>query len=190
MMEVHVQAGEHIDNAIKALVHAAQTHGAAKATFNGVELVADPAATASALLSEWSRKQEEAAFAYRNSPEGKAAEAKREASIQSAQETHDRLVQDLATLNFKNDVAVLDWICAIQDSTDHVGVAVNKAAIADAFAAAGYEPAVNIGKDFKPDDRDNVFRYIVGQALDCLQSVAIHGMTHTFVANWKAKFLK
>ena len=137
MMEVHVQAGEHIDNAIKALVHAAQTHGAAKATFNGVELVADPAATASALLSEWSRKQEEAAFAYRNSPEGKAAEAKREASIQSAQETHDRLVQDLATLNFKNDVAVLDWICAIQDSTDHVGVAVNKAAIADAFAAAG-----------------------------------------------------
>lgn len=189
MIEVHVQAGEHIDSAIKALVSAAQQHGSAKATFNDVQLVADANSTASGLLSEWSRKQEEAAVAYRNSPEGKAAAADHETRIQSAQETHDRLVQDLATLDFKNDVAVLDWICAIQDSTDHVGVAVNKPAIASAFAAAGYEPAVNIGKDFKPDDRDNVFRYIVGQALNCLQSVAIHGMTHTFVANWKDKFL-
>lgn len=35
------------------------------------------------------------------------------------------------------------------------------------------------------EDRENVFRYIVGQCLDGLKSVAIHSIMHKFVAGWK-----
>lgn len=90
----------------------------------------------------------------------------------------------------QTDVAVLDWLCAIQDSTDHVSVAVDKAAIIGAFESAGFKPNVNCGPAFREDDRDNVFRYLVGQALDGLQSVAIHEIIHKFSDDWKAKFVR
>lgn len=190
MIKIEAKWGEHITSFANQLVHEAGIHGTVAGVFNETEIVADRTSTAEALCEQWERKQQEAAVAYRNSPEGKAAAAKREAAVLAAQETHDRLVRDLATLDFKNDVAVLDWLCAIQDSTDHVSVAVDKRAIIAAFDAAGFKPSVNCGPAFKADDRDNVFRYIVGQALDGLQSVAIHGIIHKFAGDWKAKFAR
>lgn len=190
MIELQAYPGQHVKDFAGDLVRAAAEHGAAKGTHNNVEIVADGASTVDVLLAQWQQKMDDAATAYRNSPEGKAAAERREAEILKAQETHDRLVRDLATLDFKNDVAVLDWLCAIQDSTDHTSVVVDKATILAAFDAAGLKPSVNTGSNFKADDRDNVFRYIVGQALDCLKSVAIHGIVHKFVADWKAKFLR
>lgn len=190
MIEIHPQAGIHITTFAKALVNAAAEHGAAKGTFNGVEIVADRAATCESLCAEWDQKREAAAVAYRNSPEGKAAAAKREAEVQTRQERHDALMRDLATLDFANDVAMLDWLCAIQDSTDDVSVLVNKPVILAEFSRAGFKSGANCGDEFNPDDRENVFRYIVGQALDGLESVgAIHGIIHKFAADWKAMFL-
>lgn len=188
MVEIEAGCGQHITSFANELVHAAAKHGTAKGVFNQVEIVADRTSTAEGLCAQWERKTEEASIAYRNSPEGKAAEAKREADVIAAQETHDHLVRDLAALDFKNDVAVLDWLCAIQDSTDHVSVTVDKATILSAFEAAGFTANVNTGANFKPEDRDNVFRYIVGQALDGLKTVAIHGIIHKFAGDWKAKF--
>lgn len=182
--------GQHINNFAAELAREAAKHGAATGKFNDIELVASASSTADDLIAQWDQKMQDARIAYQNSPEGKAHAAAREARINAAQETHDRLVRDLGTLDFNDDVAVLDWICAIQDSTDHVSVVVNKAAILSAFEAAGFEPGANVGDAFKPDDRENVFRYIVGQALDCLKSVAIHGIVHKFVDDWKSKFLK
>lgn len=188
MIELEASAGEHISGFAKRLTEAAKVAGA-RGTFNGVALRVDCFSTVDEVCSSYSRQMEAAAVAYRNSPEGIAAERKREASIQAAQDTHDALVRDLASLDFKNDVAVLDWLCAIQDATDHSGVAVNKATILDTFSRHGFAANVNCGADYKPDDRDNAFRYLVGQAMDGLQSVAIHGIIHKFAVDWKAKFV-
>jgi len=189
MMELHAHPGQHVREFAAELVKAAQRHGSARGMHNEVEIVADGASTADSLYAQWQQKQDEASIAYRNSPEGQKASAEREAAILSAQETHDRLVRDLTTLDFKNDAAVLDWLCAVQDATDHVGVAVDKTRILAAFEGAGFIVGANCGEAFRPDDRDNVFRWIVGQALDCLRSVAIHGIVHKFVGEWKAKFV-
>lgn len=190
MIELDGYPGQHINSFCAELVKAAGRHGEARGVFNETEVVADRNATVESLYAQWETKQEEAWIAYRNSPEGKAQIAAHEANVRAAQDLHDRLVHDLATLDFKNDVAVLDWICAIQDSTDHCSVSVNKTAILAAFDAAGFKANVNCGRDFRSEDRDNVFRYIVGQALDGLKSVAIHGIIHKFAGEWKDKFIR
>lgn len=182
--------GQHITSFAAQLVRAAEASGEARGVFNGVEIIAERGATADGLRDQWQRKTDAAHVAYLNSPTSRAAKAKREAGIAAAQETHDNLVRDLATLDFENDVAVIDWICAIQDSTDHVSLVVDKPRIIAAFEAAGFAVNVNCGPAFKADDRDNVFRYLVGQALDGLKSVAIHGIIHKFAGEWKDKFVR
>ena len=189
MHTVGFPAGMHIQGAAEQLVAAAAQHGEAQGIFNEITLTAQRDTVPGALVDFYHQESERRAEEWRNSPEGRTATAKREADLQTAQETHDAKVRELATLDFKNDVEVLDWLCSIQDATDHVGVSVNKVKIINKFRAHGFDPNVNCGKHFKPDDRENVFRWLVGQALDGLQSVAIHGIIHEFAADWKSKFL-
>lgn len=188
-MRMEFSAGQHVQSAAEALVRAAREHGTANGSFNDIEMVADGSMDADAIVAKWSRDMDARSVAYRNSPEGKAAEARREAEVVRLQEVHDIAVQDLRTLDWSSDVAVLDWLCRIQDATDHVDVTVRKSDIIDEFHRHGYAAGANCGDAFHADDRDNVHRYIVGQALDGLASVAIHGIVHKFVADWKTRFV-
>ena len=188
-MRIEFSAGQHIDRAAAQLVEAAKAHGSATGTFNDIEMIADGALTAEEIVAQWSRDMDAKAVAYRNSPEGKAAETMREAAITKLQETHDLALQDLRSLDWSSDIAVIDWVCRIQDATDHIGVAVRGREILDEFGRHGFEPSVNCGDAFRPDDRDNVHRYIVGQALDNLSGDgAIHGVVHKFAEDWKRRF--
>lgn len=188
MHTIDFSAGTHIDRAAMLLVAAAAEHGEAQGSFNDIMLTAKAGAAPADVVDLFNRESAARAEAWRNSPEGKAAEQRRVQAIADAQAKHDKLVLDLMTLDFKNPMAVLDWLCAIQDATDHVGVRVEKAVILDMFTGNGFKPGVNCGSDYKADDRDNSFRWLVGQALDGLQHVAIHGVIHRFAADWKAKF--
>lgn len=190
MIKLEAHAGQHVEGFAADLIEAAKQHGSAEGVHNGALMVATPSSTVAELVAQWDRKQQEAAVAYRNSPEGQAAAAADEASVQAAQEKHDLLMQDLATLDFASDVAVLDWLCAFQDVSDNGSVAKSTGAVSGAFKAAGFAENANCGPNYKPDDRDNAFRYIVGQALDGLRTVAIHGIIHKFAADWRAKFVR
>ncbi len=188
-MRIEFPAGCHVDKAAQMLAAAAVEHGAAEGEFNGVTMLADGRMSAEEIVAKWTRDMDEKAVAYRNSPQGEAAQAESEARVTSLQEAHDLAMQDLRTLDWSSDVVVLDWICRIQDATDHVGVVVRARDIVDAFRQHGFEPGANCGEAFKADDRDNVHRYIVGQALDNLMSIgAIHGVIHKFAGNWKTRF--
>lgn len=189
MHTVEFGCGMHVAEAAKLLVAEAAEHGRAQGVFNDVTLTATPDMAPEAVVALYHQESERRAEEWRNSPEGRAATAKSEADLRAAQETHDSKVRELESIDFTNDAAVLDWLCAIQAATDHVGVSVAKEKIISAFRAHGFEPNVNCGSAFKADDRDNVFRWLVGQALDGLQSVAIHGVIHKFAADWKSKFL-
>ncbi len=97
----------------------------------------------------------------------------------------------LSNLNFADDVAVLDWLCEFQDPSDHVGVVKQPGEVLSTFAANGYHPNVNTGKDFNKNDRDNVARWIIGQALSDLacEVGAINHMVVHFTEKWKQRFV-
>lgn len=188
MHTVEFDAGMHIDNAAKILVAAALEHGEARGTFNDVELIATAAVSPADVVASFHEQSDARAEAWRASPEGIAYAERQQAEVRAAQQKHGDMVAALDGLDFNSGAAVLDWVCGIQDATDRVGVTVDRERIISTFAAHGFEPNVNCGGAFKADDRDNVLRWIVGQALDGLRHVAIHGVIHKFAADWKAKF--
>lgn len=185
---VRAKLGQDVSEFAAELAEIARRHGKARGIHNDIDIVADVTSTVGDLVAQWQKKVHDKRVAYINSPEGIAAAAEREARIVAMQERHDNLVRDLSTLDFANDVAVINWLCAVQGSTDHVGVIVNKERIISAFREAGFAANANCGSAFKEYDRDNVFRWIVGQALDCLDRVSIHGVIHKFADDWKNKF--
>lgn len=188
MRTIEFMPGTRVDEAAAELVHVAEKYGEAQGSFNQIMLTAKRDTAPEDIVEYFHRESAARAEAWRNSPEGKAYEARRVADVATNQAVHDRLVAQLPELDFGNPVSVLNWLCAIQGATDHAGVSVNKAAILEAFTAHGFTPGANCGADFRADDSDNVFRWLVGQALDGLQHVAIHGVIHDFAAGWKAKF--
>lgn len=189
MYEVKLSAGEHIDAACARLEDEARTHGSARLVFNEVVLDAQIGDSADTLVAKYYKLCDERRIAWRNSDEGKAYEAEREAKIAAMQDRHDNLMSDLSSLDWSNDVAVLDWLLAMQEPTDHIGVAVDRNRIIAAFNAHGYEAGMCCGDAYKVGDRAIEHKYLVGQALSTLKACAIHGVLHSFADKWKAKFV-
>lgn len=188
MVTIEPPIGGHISHAVSLLVKAADKHGSARMMFNDFEIIATAGQTQSDVLAQWNKKFDDAHIAYLNSPEHAARQKKRDAEIAELQAKYDDLVSDLPFLDWDSDVAVLDWICAIQPATDHIGVVKNKDAIIKAFARRGFKPNEFTGDAYVAGDRNIEFRYLVGQALATLQAVAIHGVIHSFVDKWRAKY--
>lgn len=184
-------AGEDIGHAAKQMVALAKkTKDAVEAKFNDIKLTANADTNANDIVAHYGEESKRRGEAYRNSPEGKKAAREAEERRVALQQKHDALMQQLPTLNFADDVAVLDWLCELQDPSDHTGVVKQNDAVIAAFAAHGYQPSVNTGKGFNENDRDNFARYLIGQALSNLREVgAIHHIIHQFTADWKKKFL-
>lgn len=191
MIEVHFTAGTHIAEAAKQLVAAATERGNAFGHFNDVQLNATASSTEQGIVEDFHAESVRRQAEYEKSPAGIKAKADAEQRRRDLQATHDRLMAQLPTLDLRDQAAVLDWLCAMQEPTDRIGVIVRKDTIVGAFKKAGFEPNVNTGKDYKPGDRDNMFRYLVGQALAGLsEGPAIHGILHKFADEWRAAFLK
>jgi hypothetical protein len=190
MHTVEFLAGEPIARAAAQLVEAAREHGSARGSFNEIELTAEAGTTVDQVLATWERENAERAEAYRKSPEGMAAERERIERRSALQQKHDDLMRSLPALDMWNDAAVLDWLCAMQEPSDHAGVIVTRDTIVSWFEKHGYVAGANCGPDFRKGDRENEFRYLVGQALDGLKrGPSIHGIIHKFAAEWKAEFL-
>lgn len=189
MHQIETTPGEHINQAASRLAAAADKFGAASLNFNDIEVVASKGMAADAIVADWHAKMDASRKAYQESPEGNAAARDRDARRSDAQRKHDALMRRLPQLDFGNDVAVIDWLCEMQEPSDHNGVIVRRKTILDAFAKHGFTPGVNCGPDFRPESRENVHRWLVGQALATLESVAIHGVVHKFASDWKAKFV-
>ena len=84
---------------------------------------------------------------------------------------------------------ILSWIIDVQDLSDDVYVKVPKKDILEYFNKNGYYSNVNTGSNFKEDDPDNHARYIIGQALENLETVgAIHRVIKQFASDWIERF--
>lgn len=190
MSKLYFSPGSHINEAAKKLIAVAQTGVSAEGEFNGVTLVAGRNSTVETIVARYHEGLEAQSKAYRASPAGIAAEAAAVARKIAIQAEADALMAALPSLDMTDDVAVLEWLDRFQDPSDYIGIKADKAAVIRAFTDAGYVANANTGDDFREEDRDNHARYLVGQALSCLQSVgAIHQVFGTFHARWKARFL-
>ncbi len=192
MLSYEPVPGDLIGEAAAEMIQVAKSsNDIVKAKFNDIELTATPDSTVLQITFFYREESERQAKAYRNSPEGKRAAQEREEHRLRLQQQYDASMRELPSLNFENDVAVLDWLCQIQEASDHIGIVIHPDVILAAFAAHGYRPNLNVGKDFNESDRRNVATYIIGQALDGLRGHpgAIRGVIHNFVERWKKQFL-
>lgn len=187
MREIQWGAGTHIDSAAAELARIATEHGEATGVFNDVTLTARTGDTPESIIASFEAQTAARAEAWRNSPEGRASLAERESVRRALQSKHDALMGALPALDFGNDVAVMDWLCAMQEPSDHIGVIRRKETILATFGAKGFRPNVNTGNAYKHGDRENMFRYLVGQALSGLETIgAIHSIIHKFADEWRA----
>lgn len=188
MQQVEFLAGTSIDGAATQLCEAAAKHGEAVGTFNDIELHAAAGYAPAGVVSFYHEECERRAKAYRNSPEGKAAARKSDQERAALQAQHDRLMARLPSLDWPSDVSVLNWLCDMQPCTDRVGVIVRRSTIVQAFEKHGFKAGENTGPDYKDGDRTNMFRYLVGQALEGLDGPAIHPILLKFAAEWRERF--
>lgn len=189
MFRMASSPGDHISHTAERLCEAAQEHGAATAEFNGIELIARQGTTPDEVVASYDVQTAERRAAYVKSPEGIEAARQSALRLAEAQATHDALVQRLPTLDMSDQHAVLDWICEMQEPSDHVGVNVARPEIVERFESAGYRANVHTGKDYRKGDRDNTFRYLVGQALSGIKDgPAIHPIIHKFADEWRNQF--
>lgn len=186
---VNGMPGEHISQSAARVCAEAAKKGQARLIFNDIPLEVVSGDTPDKICRAYDDAMLAAHVAYLNSPEKIRDDAMRDAEIARLQERHDTLMRDLEALDWSSDVAVLDWLCAMQEPSDHVGVASRHGDILRAFECHGFKSNVNIGKHYDAEDRDNSFRYIVGQALATMKTCAIHGMVIEFTNRWKAKFI-
>jgi hypothetical protein len=192
MKEIEFLGGTPIEEAARMLVMAAFEEGDAQGIFNEIPLKASRGTSIEDIVGQYESACKTRSEEYENSPEGKAAVAEQNRRRQSLQSLHDALMKELqSTLDWRSDIAVLEWLCKMQETSDHIGVITRRNTIIETFIAHGFKIGVNTGNDYRPGNRDNMYRYLVGQALACLKDVgAIHGITHKFVDDFKDQFLK
>lgn len=189
MVNVDFYPGMHITDAAGVLCAAADEHGEATGMFNDITLRAVRGNSVAAIVGEFEVKTAAAMKVYRESPAGIAAEERAQQSRREAQGKHDDLMARLPSLDWSDDVAVLDWCCEMQDPSDHVGVIVKKDTILAEFAKHGFTPNMRTGDDYIHASRPVSHAYLIGQAMAGIESVAIHPIIHKFAAKWKKRFL-
>lgn len=159
--------------------------------FNGIGLVATPGMNPDVIVDAFWAEIQRRADEYEASAEGKARRAERQATIEARQRQVDGLVLALPTLLEVADVtlAAIHWLQAFAEVADDVDVDKPSGLILRIFARAGYEPNVNVGDEYKPGDRENVGRWLIGQGLDGIRSVGSpHPILLDFADQWEEEF--
>lgn len=185
-------AGETIGSAASAMFNMANANfEVVKANFNGIDLEVDWRGSPEVVVRDYRQKVEAAQAAYWASDEGKKEAEQSSLCKARLQTKHDNLMLTLKDLDFKNDEALINWLCEYQEPSDYIGIVKFPEDVVSVFARFGYFPNVNCYENFNGKDRDNFARWLIGQALACLESdiKAIHPIIHKFAEEWKLKFI-
>ena len=153
------------------------------AKFNGIVLTADEGSTARDIVNRY--------FAtHSGSPEAKSARREGEKLRREDRRKHDALMRQLPGLDFTDYAVLLDWLCELQLAAESsITMKGPTEKILATFTKHGYQPGVNTKKAYDGKDRENVARYIIGQALGGLQKgVGILNTIHGSTDDWKKKF--
>lgn len=184
MQTYEPSAGTRIAAACRKAVALAVEHDTeVRFTFNGVALQAMPTDRPQLLAARWESIMEAQRKAYRESPEGKKAAAKRQLQITLKQASLDGLVAKMpTTLDANNLDEVVIWVRDVVDPADDVATKWNAQGVADQLEVAGYRENEHVGQ--KPEwfnTRERMGHYIIGQAINCMRKgMGPHPITLSF----------
>jgi hypothetical protein len=161
-----------------------------QAQFNDVLIIARPGDTAEDLYQFWTHESDRRHEEWRNSEEGQLFLREQEEDRLRNQKIMDDAMLVLPTIDFTDFGAVIDWLSSIRDASDHVGVDRPYELILQIFHDYGFEPNVYCNDAFVKGDKEIEARWLIGQALSCLQSSvhAIHQVFDHFATKWHAQF--
>lgn len=180
-------AGDWIDNACQEAVKLAIENGdTVTFKFNDIEMTAgpgdDPALLSRFFSQESARRYEE----YQRSPQGIAAAEERRCRLHQSQIRMDALMDDMkATFDTGLD-GVVDWLSQYTPLADDNGVSARINIVHNALLAAGYINNEYTGDAFVKGDKRIVGRYIVGQAINCMErGMPPHPMLVSFAEQYR-----
>lgn len=169
------------------MVELCQIAERARMVINGIELWADRMTNEDALFHEFIAKMEAHLDAQPGAAERKAEAANRRAIRQAAYDAH---VDGCGALDFGNNVAVLEWLCGLEERS-YIDLQKRTTDIIETFRRHGFtEHAPSGGPSERIrllETRDGHFGDIVRQALASLlgEVGAIPPMIHRAVQLWK-----
>ncbi len=185
-------AGDYIPASITRMAAIAKlTNQEVTGKFNDVTITADPLTAAATLVKRWNDGMNRNHEEYRKSPEYKQRQEERAAEVLAMRTQVEGSMQLLETLNFDDLAAVIDWFDGIREATDDVDVMglVPSHEIVQKFEKHGYQAHANCGDEFDSENKENVARYLVGQALGCMKEFgAIHQVYSHMAEEWRKKF--
>ena len=184
-IEIKGAPGEHISQVAIRMRSAAPSW----CEFNGARFEAHDGDTEGAIVAKWEAAFKANGDRYAASPEGIAAAKEAEDRRIAAQWTIDLAMRRLESVDWSDESGPLEWLCAMADAADHVGVEYDRAHVVDTFHAHGFEVGVYCGDAFDGSSRGIFARWIIGQALDGIKRVGSpHGMIARFPHVGHAKF--
>lgn len=185
--KINVFAGQTINYAAELMIAAIPS----TCVFNDIELRADIGTTAGDIVAEYHRLHNERAKSWFKSQEGRAFSKELRQRTEQAQNSSNRYMSLLSIIDFSSLESVIEWLVGIARSIDRIDVSCDKQRIVDAFESHGFMSDVNCYDKFDAEDRENVARWIIGQALaDLKRNNAPHPVLQQFAEDWKAKFVK
>lgn len=104
-------------------------------------------------------------------------------------ETIDKLIEELSELNFKDNSAVMGWMCKILPLSQEGELIVKKYKILEIFLQNGFVPEVSASKS---KDAETEAKAIIQWGLHSIDTCLgqIHPQFNTFIKDWKNNFTK
>ena len=180
------EPGEHIQGAISSALDMAKLNDSpVNMTFNDTSIVINPTDTVDIVKTQWDIECQRRHDEHLKSEE---YALRQEEYLKDMRESEAKVKNlmlsppDFADLN-----SVITWLEQLADLDN---ISVKYEGIIELFRENEFYPNVNCKENFNKDDKENVARWLIGQALDGIQTFgAIHPIYTKFADEWRVKFL-
>ena len=138
--------------------------------FNGDTVAVCPQSRPEQVYRHVCDRRHREAIAFRRSAAGAAQRRKAEVDSLKRQRQADRLMRRLVPIATTGDMdEMVQWVADFTEVADWVGVKVSTRAVLQILEASGYVLGFGVGKPPEYfDSRENMGRYIIGQAMEFL----------------------
>lgn len=172
MIDLPILVGTSMDNAIdKAIELAKHKNDSVSFDFNVVEVTVDKNSEFKSVYLKWNDAMNKAGENYRNSPEYKAQQIKRNQEIEHNQKIVTNCFNSLENvLNVGSLDMTMSWIKLFAECADDIGVTCDYKKLYDIFVNHGYKAGENVGlTEEKYKQKEIMGRYIIGQVMSFLK---------------------
>lgn len=162
-------AGENIEYAAESAIALAKKEDASVSFFfNEISLCVDANSQKKDVVAAFMSAIDKRADDYRKSPAGQAALSKRQQEVAAKQARLDQQVQNMDAAIQGGLKTLIPWIKQYADDGDDIDVNRHHDTVLKKLVDAGYKSGECTGKDFVKGNKEIMGRYIIGQAVSCM----------------------